>query len=443
MIFTDRSRQETGLQHCLRARYWSYHAVNGFGISPKQRNLPAASGIHVHLGLALVLKSIMLGGQTKLPDLKDPILREQVRGAVEEAIGAYESDVAAVGFLNEPQQELDRQIAEQSALIEGAIWGWVRTSLLGFLQQFLILAVEQEESIVIGCSCGIGDRKGEWEHHYAQGCEGVCQQAKPDIVCENRESREVGIHDFKTMKYVSDYEIERYKNSVQMAVGTLTVERRLGRPVTHYYVWAILKGDRKAEYNPVTRAFDRPKIQLSGYCYVGWTPANPPLKPETFDWNAKWYQRLPTWTLKLESNPEEVRQIEYLVMDLMPIETLQKNFTKIGPYARQGFLMGYLKQVYHDELRWVEVQWRIYEEVQAGGKLADALDKLVPASWNCRKFGSICPFWEICSGEGATPEDPLRSDLYTLRVPHHEPEMIAAVAAGVEFPEREIEQRED
>ncbi len=443
MIFTDRSRQETGLQVCLRRRYWEYHSVNGFGIRPKQRSIPLATGIHIHLGLALILKAIMLGGQEKLPSLKDPIVREQMRAAIEAAIGAYHADVEAVGFLNEPREELQRVVDEQAALIEGAVWGWIRTSLLMFLQQFLILAVEQEESIVVGCSCGIGDRKGEWEHHYAKGCEGVCQQAKPDIVCEDRNSREVGIHDFKSMKYINDYEVERYKNSVQMAVGTLTVERRLGRPVTHYYVWAILKGDRKAEYNPVTRAFDRPKIQLSGYCYVGWTPANPPLKPETFDWEAKWYKRLPTWTLPLETKPEEMRQIEYLVMELMPIETLQKQFTKIGPYAKQHFLMGYLRQVKYDEERWVEVQWRIYEDVEAGATIEEALDRWVPASWNCRKFGDLCPFWAICAGEGATAKDPLRSDLYTLRVPHHEPEMIAAVSAGVEFPENAVEQREE
>ena len=434
LIFTDRSRQETGLQQCLGARYWQYHSVTGYGIVRKEQNLPAHTGIFAHLALAGIFK-LLLDGKVQEVDLYDPTTRKQIRVFIKEAQDQYKAEVEAVGFLNEPFSEIERVMAEQCNLIEGMVWGFLRTWLNTILSEYEIVAVEFEESYVIGCTCGVGTGRGEIAEHRAQDCNGVVQQGKPDITMRRRVDGKLGVHDFKTSKYFSDYEVARYQSSMQMATSTVTVERRLGEEVSHYVIWMLLKGDRKRGYNKQTREFDQPKQQQSRFCYVGWKPSNPPLRQtDEVSLEQKWYLCEPVWEIPWEGKPEEMSGVEWLVMEKMTSEEVQKQFVRIGPYDRQGWLIqGYLRQVARDERRWVEIQWRIYEDVEEGATILEALDDHVPRSWNCNKFGSRCPYWELCTDPVAA-QDPLRTGLYIQRVPHHDPELEAMQAAGVELP---------
>lgn len=429
MQFTDNSRQSDEAV-CPRKRYWHYHAVNGYGIDRRAVNLPAATGIHIHEPADKVMQ-LLVFGKTKKIDLANKTTRGQIRLAIQQSLARYRAEVkAAEAFRdNSPlAEDVDFFLTEQCSLVEGFTWAWCRVMLPKIEAEFEVVCSETEESYVLGCTCGKGEKFG-WEDHAVE-CESVVQQSRPDIVMRRKFDGALGLHDLKTHRYVGDSEILKYKSSVQMAVGTIGVERRLGEPVTHYYVHAFEKGARKKSYTPETKGFDGRKQQQSDFCYVGWTPPSPPTRREdrfeTDGQKAKWYQRTPVWELKLQGRkPAEMSNVEFLV-DKLPIEALQKHLFLIGPYDRQGYLLkDHLTAIEHNERRWLQKQWDIYDEVQKGTSFETALAMHVPATWECFKYGSEypCQFYDICHQNGVSASDPLKSGLYVLRVPHHPAEM--------------------
>lgn len=451
MIFTDRSRQETGTQHCERHRYLHFHAVNGYGIEAIGERLYLRTGIAIHDILADIMTAILLmnGGVTPKQVDTSPgsIARKQIRGFVRKHLASYVKDVRENGFYGVAADKSEVQelmLLEQVYNVEGLIWGFVRVSLPELLRQFEVVEVENEEELILGCTCGKGAQP--WQEHDLAGCLGIVQQSRPDLLLRDRGNGQLVILDYKSVKAYDNRSIEKYRDSVQMAVGTVGVERRLKEPVPSYYVLFLIRGAVRGQYQPMTKTYDGPLMLQSDFCYIDYTPANPPVSKEIIGGSAPWYKRTPVWEIDTwQGKPAEVSSSEWLV-DKMPLASLEKNFVLIGPYERQVYLIqSYLRQVEFDERRWTVKLTAIYEGQQQGRPLNVLLDENIPASWDCHAYGERCPMWKICHRD-VPVEDPMTSGLFAFRVPHHIPEQIQmnidARDQGIPIPEEALMKQE-
>lgn len=439
---TDRSRYLLGLQECQMKRYYAFHSgTNGYGVVRKAQSIPLATGTFVHAALEQVLIHVR-AAQVMTPklDLTSESFRKFVCGVIEKEVSNYKKLIEARGLLNTPQEEIQYVIKEQSALIQALVWGWVRAMLPVIIEEFEILEIEREEIYVIGCTCG----KGPSSYNHKDDCSGIGMMSRPDFVMRRKSDGEIGVHDFKTTASVTEGYVTEWQSSVQMAVGTLGVEARLGQPVTHYYIHALIKGQRKSEYNVTTGDYDGPERQHSHLVYGYCKPANPPLTKD--DWQPKWkylgtdgknhtigkqYVKRPVW--------EYPGGVEQWIFDL-PMEMIYESFPVIGPYGRQTKMIpGFLSEMYYEEHRWQERLQKIYEAPQEAKELVLLAE--VPRSWGCYKYGKPCVYMDTCYKVPGY-ESPVASGKFVERRPHHEPEVTQMLERGIPVPAKEVEDGE-
>lgn len=434
MWLTDRSRYLTGLAECQMKRYLQYHAgPYGYGYRRAAQSVPLATGTGVHAALATILQS--KGDKTQ---------PEVIRAAVRTAVEDYLALVTARGFQAGGSDDL---VEEQACLIEGLVWGWCRTMLPVVLREFDVVEVEREETYVVGCSCGVVARV---HAAHSPSCRGIVQMSRPDIVLRRRSDGKLGIHDFKTMGTISDDVVQQYRESVQMAVGTIGVEARIGKPVEHYYVHALIKGQYRREYNPDTREYDGPRRQASILTYLYRRPGNPPLYQSdwapsfryTVDGKARQlsrdYIKEPVWQQTFPESWPGSTAAEAWVRHL-PETSLYPLFILIGPYQRQDFLIAqYLQSMEPHEQAWIDKLWRLFEAEQKLGWDSEEFQVLlaqeIPRSYNCWSYGQRCEMYDICFRQPGWT-DPVGSGKYVYRRPHHEPELAQMRERGIPVPD--------
>lgn len=403
--------------------------MNGYGIDGVREKVQLLTGIAVHEILAMILTMLKnfppgnVGVFISALD-KNQVARQQIRNFINQKLKEYQETIEQNGFYGvEDPLAQKLMLIEQLHTIEGLIWGWVKVMLPILLRDFEIVAVEQEEGVVLGCTCGLGS-KVDWLEHKTKGCHGILQQSRPDILLLHRATGTLGIHDFKTTKAYDARSVERYRNSVQMAVGTVGVERRLGKPVTNFYVHFLVKGTVRASYVKSMGDYSGPLQLQNDFCYVTYQPPQPPLSKEKITTTGTWYTKTPVWQIEFQGKPGGVSNVEWLV-EKLPLAELMKLFILQGPYDRQTFLInGYLRQVEADEKRWSAKLWAVYEGQAAGRPIEECLDENIPASWDCYAYNETCVYLPICTRDMVFAADPMASGKYRLRVPHHEPEKL-------------------
>jgi hypothetical protein len=229
---------------------------------------------------------------------------------------------------------------------------------------------------------------------------------------------------------------------------------RYGKEVTELYVIGLYKGYRK-------KGSDDVKRQESPYCYGYRRPANPPLAAEewlpSYEWQdatgatkraGREFKKAPTF--------EYPYGVEGWVKQL-PESVLKKQIFIIGPLIRQNLQVEALaRQIAGEEEKWQAVLWKLYEvqqqiidrgvdpaRVQSHPEFLESLDRLVPASWNCRPFGAAhqCEFVHLCMHQAGW-EDPIGSGLYAPRLPHHAPEKDQMIERGLMPEGLEVEEEE-
>jgi hypothetical protein len=382
---------------CAMKRYLGYHAgLHSLGWTKKQQVVALSTGIYVHQGLASIMRLVMDSG--KIP------LRDELKGCVEDAATSYR-DMVLLSGLNEEHEEYI--MMEQCTLIQGLIYGWCKMMLPTIVNDFEIVAVEEEERFKVAL----------------KGFD-VIQMSRPDFVARRKSDGQLGIHDFKTASMIGDDYIEQYRESVQMAVGTLGVEARLKEPVSHYYIHVLLKGGRG--HFKKAKVADPIKKQYSDFCYGMIQPAQPPIQDDT-RWafgRGVWADKSPIWETQFTQKPKDWTNVEFWVEQL-PEAILREGFVLIGPYARQSHMtQQYVESMVPEELRWVRRLWTLYDaEVQYGWsseQFQSCLNEEIPRSYNCWNYGSRCQFYSICYKEPGW-EKPENN--FIPREPHHTPEM--------------------
>lgn len=441
---TDRTRYLTGLQQCAMKRYLQFHAgPYGYGYQRKTTHIPLATGTYVHGALAAILNEVKDSG--KVPSLT------AIRLILSIQLAQYKREIDTATFAGVSAQDLDGVIQEQFTLVKGLVWAWVRVVLPTLVKEYEVVSVETEEVIDLGCDCG----KGAPEDPHEELCLGVTQMSKPDFVLRHRVDKTLSNHDFKTTSLLTDQWIQEFKDSVQMAVGTLGVEARLKEPVETYFIHPLIKGQRKNDYDPDTKEYSGPKRQNSFLCYLYYRPGNPPLYGD--DYQPKWkftdeggkghtlgrnYQKTPVWEARFADKPKEQDNAEFWV-SILPEYVLQEAFALIGPYQRNvNLIEQYQDAMPAEEQRWVNVLWDLYGMEDMFGWTSPLfqrkLNKLVPRSYNCFSYGSRCSFYDICiERKDTTWKDPLASGKYLPRRPHHQLELDQMIARGIPVPETE------
>lgn len=459
---TDRSRYESGLDRCMRQRLLRFHwGPSGYGIDRKATSIPLAAGKYLHKGYEHVLRYVKETDQLP-PD-------EVVREAVRHALAEYHRVVSLRNLVDESGR-LEFIIKEQQALIAGLIWAFVLTTLSWIHEQARIIAVEEEECLVIGCTCGLGDQVGEVHEHEARGCEGIGFQSRPDFLTEYRlRPGVIAYWEIKSTGQTGERFESQWETMVQFAAGAMGAQARLGLQVTEAWVLAALKGRREGDtYNPETRKREGDMRQQSPFCYGYRRPANPPL--EDVDWQVKYdykdasgqnrrlgkaYVKTSIWQIE-EDVPEATAagiDVPEFWAKWMPREVLGAQMLVIGPLEVSQVLCGeLLEEMVAEETKWKGIVWELHqvwstvaERWQAAYALEpgwealvwtdpeyqSALRRLVPRSWSCRRFGKRyeCEMKKICF-EHEGWQDPLGSGEFVFRRPHHVLELAQVEARG-------------
>jgi hypothetical protein len=128
----------------------------------------------------------------------------------------------------------------------------------------------------------------------------------------------------------------------------------------------------------------------------------------------------------------------------LPTSVLDKVVFVLGPLNRQDAQLLSLRRSFDaEEERWQETLWKLYEVQQQPGHtwetdaFQQALDRLVPRSWNCRPYGREhqCEFVPLCFRHAGWQSP--ASINFIPRRPHHLPETEQAVARGLLIEEAE------
>lgn len=449
---TDRSRHQTGLSHCRRDRYLSYHAgPHGYGWQQKAVGVPTTTGTLVHAPITAILSEVQ---RTEAIPGAVWIYQEAIRPALVE----YYRIVTERGIANilDPEQ-LRVQTNEQLLLLEGLVWAWVTVELPTFHQERRIISVEAEEISVLGCTCGLGDELGTAEDHDARECQGIGFQQKADVISEFRQGGALAYDEIKTTSEASmNWEAQWY-HQVQLMAGVLGAEQRLGKPVDQAFIHACIKGRYDATWNSDEGKKTGPKFQNSPLVYGYRRPEipgqlNEDWRPQTSyvddagknrrlsrDWVRTEITQLPDSWWKGVEDCQSVS--DFWVRWIAPTGALSKCIRRIGPISRsQDKLDSFKRQHVAEEGRIQQGLWALADLVAQGHdwgtqEFNDCLDVWFPQTRGeaCQSFfGDTCPMLKLCDKHPGWDTPELLN--YIPRRPHHQPELEQAIARGLYAP---------
>lgn len=463
----DRSRILKRWTNCARARYLEYHAEGGYGIRSKKQSMPLATGQHIHKPIENILRPL-IGAGVKDYRPNDPLVRKQVRGIIEDATSSYTKLVHAGGWLDEDEGDsVLRLLEEQLKLVEVATWGYARLKVGALLEEFEIVEVEDETVYVLWCSCGLGDGVGTATEHASRDCNGIGLMLRPDVILKRRSD---GAHCNVNFKSGADPEArgqrKKFEENVQFALETIGAEAKIGKPIDFGYVHWINKGKRlRKEYDPATRKYVGPKLQMSPLLYTWFRDANPPFgdrdwKPEGDGRKLKsqGYEQIGFWNTPVV-RPDGWTQAEAWVWALDE-ELVAKQFPILGPLptpralvpnllegiaADEDKLLNSLLDIYEKKL---EVAQREGEEIvpylETHPEVVSVLNRTFPQSFDCVNFfGKVCQFVDICKPKAPGMVDLLGLGAFELRRPHHDPELEQMKERGLEPPEWQTQEEQE
>jgi hypothetical protein len=412
---TDRSRIMSGLQDCPTKRYWEYHSGQyQMGIVSKGFSIDLWTGITMHGMLETVLRlyksaqDAVNGAQIGVEAVDRATLRAEIQASLASSI----AEARAHGFEDESNTNLEFILKEQSSLAEGLVWGWIRACLPKFLQDYEIIAIEQELPLDVVAN--------EWGNHKRLD---IRLQTRPDIVLRSRSTGKLVIADWKSKgaSKISDSYVKEFIDSVQMAVGTLATEKHFGEKVESYSIFVMLKGSR--EVFESRGKVSSTKRNYSHLLYAKFACPQPPFSDGSFELKGYWVDKQCSFEQEwLRTDPNQ--SIMEAWVERLPIETLWELYAEIGPYPRQDFMaLDFLEVLKGEEQKWDKIN------TELKGAYPDS--KLVPKSYECHKYGKTCSFYNLCFKVGDAYKDPVGSGKFIYRTPHHTDEMIQAEKNGV------------
>lgn len=276
--------------------------------------------------------------------------------------------------------ELAWKLEEQVCLIEGMIRGWYRSVLPRLTEEFEVVAIEEEfvYEVAPGLTMGV----------------------KPDKLLRRRSDGTLWYRETKTLGYLGKDWSLQWQRAIQLHTTAFIVGAHLQEEVSGVIVEGLYKGyDREGK---ATSPF------AYGYARPG-TIRGPEIMPE---WRAG-CRKIPIWS----DYPGGCRAWAAS----LPTEVLSNQFIETPPiFLQRRLVEAFLRQVaIREEV--IRRAAEVDDDLQDGG----LLDTVFPQHFSecAPAIGVPCAYADCCFNP-VVGEDPVRSGLYTPRVPHHTTEVL-------------------
>jgi len=446
--FCSRTPTVLGQTVCAYKRFLEYHSgPNGLGLRRKSTAVPLATGAAVHTGLELLGNWLKESDATTAPP-------DAVAWAATEAAARYEAKARKRGLLvtltdATAAAAIDQLILEQSTLVEAIVWIAALYWLPGVLTNYKIIDVEWEETIVLDCSCGLGEAIVDHHQHDQRGCAGIVQMGRADWLLVNRlNPAQIAYAEFKTKSSQRQSWELSWEHSGQLLVSMEAASRRIGTSVSEAWIPTFYKGWRGRDRSEPLTA---PKTQHSPLCYGYFEAARPPFNDANWSAKYRWvddigrghtlsktYNKVAIWDEANEMAPcrAGASRVETWVTNFITSEIVFAESSPlikvVGPIPRPvNMVPKAMAAIVAEESRWrADLEFINSDGVRP--------EQVIPRSWQCTGYdGTPCEFRPHCFDE------PNWEDLYEPRTPHHGTEKTAAEARGVTFASDEDEDEAD
>lgn len=450
--WTSNTPHRQGMTSCDFRRWAGTHAgPHGTGWKHRSTAVPLATGIGAHKGVQLIAEWILDWQEAHPGQQLVECPRGVVAWAATEAAERYEAKARAKGLLvtmNDATATaaIDQLIREQTCLVEGLTWVWALVHLPGLLAQYRLVAAEQEDGLVLDCTCGLGDAITDFDLHSQRGCEGIYYQTKCDQLWQHLQRQTTTYVEFKTWGSINIQKRERWKFDGQLRANMEAASRKFGVMVDEAFVVALLKGWRGRDKGaPPTDAKYQHSVLCYGYMDEGAPPIRQPefaLKFRNFDVvtgkNRQLpgsFKKTPVWEMPIPQTREGASIVESWITNHFTPDAYGDCIEVLGPFPRQQVLLPQtLEGIKAEERRWRADVEMLREQ---GAVMPDhpLVDATIARSWECLGYDATpCEFGYICFREAGW-QDPETTGRYERRRPHHAPEAQAVIALGHQLPE--------
>jgi hypothetical protein len=391
MIYTDRTRFTQGCS-CEWKRLIGFH-WGGCGLSRKLQIAPLATGIAVHSALEAILRA-WKDAQRTLPQFDYPAI-------IGPAVDRFREIVTERGLENYNTEEAHYQVALAQALP----LAYARVCEDWFREEFELLAVEDEMPLQVD--------------------ESLMWQTRSDFITYVKTMSTYAVHDFKTASAWYPDNVTLWQDNLQQMVNGYAAGKRMGVPVTHYYIHILVKGSKRSP-SPIVMPW--------------YQPANPPMQIEDVAFRYKYvdqagknrylgrsYER----TLVSKFEPDMGKWIKQGV----PMDVLQDSIVVIGPFGIDNvkvekFLHGLPRheQTWTARMEEIEdmgvVSTSDWEKAWPTAKFQNHLDRSFTRTYDCFQFGGQkCAYYNLCHNKPGW-DNPIGNGEYEPRTPHHSTEEI-------------------
>ncbi len=396
--YIDRSRI-IQYQRCPRSRWWQYE-YQGKGIVPKALSIPLTTGTHVHAGSDPLLRNAMDG-----KDL-------DIEAAVKIGLDGYWRDVTTRGFDLE-ENEIAADVAKEQASLTEALIRLMGMKVVPWLLEdgYKILAVEQE--------C-------EWEI-----APSLVMMGRPDAVMLHKPTGEIHLLSLKTKKNWDSRADKANSHDDQGISEAVCWEAshgaRLVEKVAAVVMPTLLKGNRKQnkktkQYTqscPLIRGWRQENRGQTRYAHSYQWDDEFGQKKLAMNGGSKW-ESFNTW-----DEPGGVKAwMEQLATGTVQPEAgdpLAQSVMIPTPYYRQeADIKNWKQQVKFQEVRINETNF----QTRGTNGAYHELDWAYPQYRHSCHYPGDCSYLDLCYGPPQMAEDPLATERFMWRIPHHKSELV-------------------
>ena len=371
----SRSHDETYV-NCPRMAFLEYY-YGGKGIVPKKLDIYQATGSLTHLILSEVMKVAKTIGA--IPNTTS--MDQTCNTAIEE----YRKSVEEAG-LTEVTGELELEIQRQCALAEGLARVWTKYRLPQILEDYEIVAVEEEHEIPFG--------------------PGQVLMSRLDGVLKRKVDGELFAGpEFKTTGWINDEYIESWRYSTQTLSHTLDVVAKYGVEPAGVMMEFLYKGFKKRSeeggyvyYSPLVRAY-RMVDEFGGETYGFDSSLGRKKDWKVFD---SYTMGMGNW---IEQLPQEIAEglLFNTVIYRSPTELEE---WKLQTSIRQGRIQAGLIMLNEEHP----------SEKAADEIMAQVFPARLDRYCQSNQYRKRCAFADMCFHK---VDDPIGSGLFVERTPHH------------------------
>lgn len=361
---------------CPRKAYLEYY-YGGTGIVPKKLDLFQATGTLTHNILRMVMEYAKQSGQVPGVDSLNMFCNLEIQ--------EYRKSVEESG-LTEVSGDLELEMQRQCALAEGLARAWTMQRLPKILEDYEIVAVEEEHEIPFGPGQMLLSR-----------LDGVLRRKMDGELLAGPE--------FKTTGWISEQYIESWRYSTQTLSHCLDIQSTYNVNPAGVQMEFLYKGVKKKQedgsttyYSPLVRAY-RMRDEFGSETYG--FDSNLGRKR---DWSA-----FDTYTMGMDKWMEQI-----------PVEILESMLFNTVIYRSPIEQVEWQRQV---ALRQGRIQAGIImlnEDNPTEEAATEIMASIFPARLDqfcySNQYKKQCPYLGICYHQ---IDDPIGSGQFVARVPHH------------------------